>query len=175
MILEGRWLYVCWSAFCIYNYILIISGCLCFTTSTFRPVCVLICIHAHCSIFYVVWLFGRHTLCPQVFAHFSPPGCFSHFAVFLFTRFLFFPLSSATKTQNRRECGFVQNQRQIFMSLCRWQQLCSASSEAVSPEAPTVFWLYRSIAEFAFSLLETKLTVIFHHDKKLGLGSMEKM
>lgn len=121
-------MYVCWSAFCIYNYILIISGCLCFTTSTFRPVCVLICIHAHCSIFYVVWLFGRHTLCPQVFAHFSPPGCFSHFAVFLFTHFLSFSLSAA---QPKLKIGeSVALSRISVRSLC----LCAGdNSSAVLP------------------------------------------
>lgn len=49
------------------------------------------------------------TLFPSVRS--VPPGCFSHF---LSKHFSHFPLSSATKTQNRRKCVLVQNHRQIF-------------------------------------------------------------
>lgn len=121
-------MYVCWSAFCIYNYILIISGYLCFTTSTCRSVCVLICIHAHCSVFHVVRLLDRHFLCSQVSAQFSLPGCFSHFAVFLFTHFLSFPLSAA---QPKLKIGESEALSRISVrSLC----LCAGdNSSAVLP------------------------------------------
>lgn len=79
-----------------------------------------------------------------------------------------FPLSSATKTQDRRECGLVQNHRQIFMSLCWWQQLCSVSSEAVPLKLPLCSGFVWELLSFHLVLrAQTSLTVICHHDKEL--------
>lgn len=137
MILEGHWLYACWSAFCI--FIIYRSYPAIYALSPWHVhQCVLICIHTHWYMF--SWLFDCHTLFPGVS---SAPRMF--FSPFLFKHFTHFPLSSATKTQNRRECGLVQNHRQ--MSLCWLQQLCNVSSEDVLlklPLCPGFVWVLLS-------------------------------